>query len=179
MPVASRFQHAHHLFTHHDSTDEWFQHDFSLQDELLAILERQNIKEQHDYNVSKEFIRRGTGFFDEDDCIEDETCEGDERLKQIFYLLDVIMTPKGWKREEAQIKLHKAYVIASLPLIYGKEWDVNAKRVLERFGVTDLKSLVLALYPRRFGKTIAVACFIAVMLCVIPGITISTFSTGM
>src|SRR6185312_16761430 len=57
-------------------------------------------------------------------------------------------------------------------------WDIHAQRVLARFKVTTLKSLVLALFPRRFGKTIAVACFIAVMLVVVNGITISTFSTG-
>lgn len=119
----------------------------------------------------------------EEDLLDDDgyggaKCAGDDKLKQIQFLLDDILRKRGWEREESQKKLHRSYIIAALPQIYGKDWEVHSQRVLKRFGVTDLKSLVLAMYPRRFGKTISIANFVSVVLVVISGITISTFSTG-
>lgn len=157
--------------------DEWFEH-CSLDAELTKQLIEQNQHELSEYTSAKQFEPRTLSFFGSEYRPDEKRCEGDIRLTQIFYLLDTIMLHKGWTREEAQIKLHKAYVIAALPLIYGRDWELHAHRVLARFGVTDHKSLVLALFPRRYGKTIAVACFIAVMLVVLPSIVISTFSTG-
>jgi hypothetical protein len=152
--------------------------DISLDANLLDQLHKENVSKQNEYREARTFIKRGLSFFKDEISKGEETCEGDKILNQIFYLLDTIMSFKQWKREEAQVKLHKAYIIASLPLIYGKSWDTNAARVLARFKVKSLKSLVLALFPRRYGKTIAIACFNAVMLVTIRGIVISTFSTG-
>jgi hypothetical protein len=139
----------------------WFQggskhqiEDISLDANLLDVLHKENISKQNEYREARTFVKRGLIFFKDEYAHGEETCKGDKILNQIFYLLDTIMLHRGWRREEAQIKLHKAYVIASLPIIYGKDWDLHAIRVLARFKVKSLKSLVLALFPRRFGKTV-------------------------
>lgn len=144
-------------------------------------------KRQKRCTASEWKVDMDDAYSDEEECEEEDDdddddsgarCTGDEKLEQIFYLLDTILHARGWTREDSQAKLHKSYVIASLPQIYGKEWEVHSQRVLKKFGVTDLKSMVLALFPRRFGKTISISIFVSVMLVVMSGITISTFSTG-
>lgn len=154
----------------------------SVDDEFLNRLQALNKKQLDSYKDDRMFEKRSLSYFQDDltdlSLEDDLRCEGDIRLRRIFYLLDTIMLHKKWTREEAQIKLHKSYIIASLPIIYGSDWDIHQERILAKFKVKDLKSLVLALFPRRYGKTIAVACFIAVMLTIICGVTISTFSTG-
>jgi hypothetical protein len=105
-------------------------------------------------------------------------CEGDIRLRKIRYMLDTILIVHEWERTEAQVALHKAYTIASLPKIYGRQWEQCSARVMAEFGIREIHQLVLGLTPRRFGKTIAVATFCATMLLCVPGLNISTFSTG-
>lgn len=138
------------------------------------------IEDALDNEVERE--RRREGELLEDDpeygAFDHAVCAGDTKVKQIKFLLDDLLRPRGWLREEAQKKLHRSYLIASLPLIYGKDWEIHCARVLKLFGVDDLKSLVLAIYARRFGKTISIANFVSPILIVMGGITISTFSTG-
>jgi hypothetical protein len=145
---------------------------------LTASEWKEDMEEAFLEGEAKEREEDVMALYDEEDTYTGVKCAGDDKLKQIQFLLDDILKRRGWEREESQKKLHRSYVIASLPQIYGKDWEVHSQRVLKRFGVTDLKSLVLAMYPRRFGKTISIANFVSVVLVVLSGITISTFSTG-
>jgi hypothetical protein len=110
-------------------------------------------------------------------------CPGDIRLKRINQLLDTILYGLGdeWQegRSESQILFHDSYILAALPKIYGsRDWERHSARLLAKYGVKEAKSLVLGLTPRRWGKTVAVASFCAVMLLCVAALTISTFSTG-
>jgi hypothetical protein len=102
-----------------------------------------------------------------------ELCQGDERLKRIFTLLNNM----GYTRSPDQVLFHHSYIMACLPLIYGNDWPAHSVRVMKTFGLKKLDQLVLVLTPRRIGKTVSVAMFVAALLLCVPGITIAVFST--
>lgn len=51
-------------------------------------------------------------------------------------------------------------------------------RVLKEFGINQLRPEVLIQTPRRFGKTLSIAMFVAAMLLCCPDIKVCVFSTG-
>lgn len=99
---------------------------------------------------------------------------GDERLKKLRYYLN----NTGFDRSADQILFHEHFIQACLPLIYGVDWDRNSVRVMEEFDIVELKSEVLCMTPRRFGKSFAVAMFVASMMLAVPGIKQAVFSPG-
>lgn len=103
-------------------------------------------------------------------------CMGDKRLRLLRRILDAY--GPQWKRSEHQKMFHEGFIVACLPVIYGSDWETHSLRVLQEFRVTDTKYGVLCRTPRRFGKTIAVAMFVAALLLTIPGIKICVYSTG-
>jgi hypothetical protein len=103
-------------------------------------------------------------------------CEGDVRLKNILHALDNI---PGVTRSDDQKRLHKHFIDACLPKIYGSDWAANSQRVLaERGNLKVIPYNVCAITPRRQGKTYAVAMVVKVLLEFCPGIFICVFSTG-
>lgn len=100
-------------------------------------------------------------------------CLGDQRLKTVFHLLNNM----GYTRSPDQVLFHDSYIHACLPLIYGEEWPKNSVRVMRTFRLKKLEQLVLVLTPRRIGKTVSVAMFVAAILLAVPGIEIAVFST--
>lgn len=100
---------------------------------------------------------------------------GDATLAKIRYWLNNL---DNWKRSADQILFHEHFLIACLPHIYGKDWNANGARVMASMGISAIDYEVLCQTPRRFGKTISVAMFVAVLALMRPGIKISIFSTG-
>lgn len=104
--------------------------------------------------------------------------EGDIILKKINFYLDYMYELRGWQRNEYQIQFHEAFTEAALPRIYGKDWEANSARVMLKYNTLKINPYVLALTPRRLGKTISVASWVlAYMVCRYGDIVI-TFSTG-
>lgn len=102
--------------------------------------------------------------------------DGDRKLAKIRYWLSNL---GEYTRSADQIVFHYNFLIACLPHIYkGKEWNENGARVMQEFNIDRIPYEVLAQTPRRFGKTYAVAMFVAVLALVCPGIKIVIFSTG-
>lgn len=99
---------------------------------------------------------------------------GDRRLASIRDCLNLLVD----ERSGDQTIMHDAFIIACLPLIYGKEWESNCIRVMKEHKITRIRSEVLCLTPRRFGKTYAVAMFVTALLLNCPGIILCVFSTG-
>jgi hypothetical protein len=87
---------------------------------------------------------------------ESRHCAGDRRLEAIIYTLNNL----GYVRSEFQKKLHLHFLQASLPVIYGDDWATHAERVLAEFGLDKISAEVMALAPRRHGKTMSVAMFV-------------------
>lgn len=100
--------------------------------------------------------------------------DGDRRLQLLRHLLSTFSNI----RSEQQKEFHDAFTVACLPHIYGVDWEANRVRVLEQFNMKKLRSEVMCITPRRFGKSWAVAMFCAALLLVAPNIRICVFSTG-
>ncbi len=110
-----------------------------------------------------------------DDLRDQRMSDGDIRLAKIRKMLDEV---PGFPRSEHQKEFHDAFIAASLPHIFKSSWEANSVRVLESLGLTRVQYEVLIMTARRWGKTISVAMFDAVMLLCCPGIKIAVFSTG-
>jgi hypothetical protein len=63
-------------------------------------------------------------------------------------------------------------------IIYRDDFQKVVAEVMRKNKWTILKQEVFCLTPRRFGKTIAVAMFVAAILWTQPNVEISVFSTG-
>jgi len=101
--------------------------------------------------------------------------EGDTRLKKLRRMLDCF----GVVRSQDQRLFHRWYELACMPNIYGAAaWNANYTRIMREHNCKKLRQEVLVLAPRRFGKTYAIAMFVAAMLLCVPGIEIAIFSTG-
>lgn len=82
-------------------------------------------------------------------------------------------------RSADQKAFHETFIEASLPHIYGKAiWPMVAARVLLRMRLERVRSEVLILTPRRWGKTTSVAMFVAAFLLEVPGVRVAVYSTG-
>jgi hypothetical protein len=99
---------------------------------------------------------------------------GDERVREIINTLDLLAT-----REPPQIKFHREFLKASLPLLYGETYDANLPRLLKEYDTEEIHQETFVSAPRRGGKTWAVAMFAAAILWVVPDSTVSVFARGM
>ena len=106
-----------------------------------------------------------------------EKVDGDERLKRLNDTL-AAFDEKGYRRSSGQKLFHKAFICASLKKIYGDDLDRNLVRLMKEYDLDELKNDVIVCTPRRFGKTTAVALFVASYLISQPDAEISIYSTG-
>jgi len=103
-----------------------------------------------------------------------DTDVGDQRVAAIRRRLDSF-----GMRSADQKAFHEMFIEAALPHIYGKSvWPMVAQRVLRRMRLERIRSEVLILTPRRWGKTTSVAMFVAAMALEVPGVTQAVYSTG-
>lgn len=97
----------------------------------------------------------------------------DEVAEAICRNLDIFLEYRSW----FQTELHSAMLAACARTIWGPELDTRQEEIMRRFGWDNLKQQVLAISPRREGKTTAVAGFAASALVSIPRCSICVFST--
>jgi hypothetical protein len=97
---------------------------------------------------------------------------GDDRIDLLNKLLD----PRGILRSNDQKRFHASMVAATLPLIYGVEWEARNAEVLKSHGLTSVETEVLILAARRWGKTWAVAMYIVALILSVPGVEVCVFS---
>lgn len=74
---------------------------------------------------------------------------------------------------------HRHMTIATLPLIFRGEWQTQSEAIKQRLKITEkvLQQVVIST-PRRYGKSFAVAMFVAACLYAIPGFSIVVFSVA-
>ncbi len=99
------------------------------------------------------------------------------RLKALLNALAKLDT-LGYKRSKGQYTFHKAFIGACLKKIYGEDIYRDLNRLLKEYDLEELRSDVIICTPRRFGKTMSVALFVAAYLLTQPNAEISIFSTG-
>lgn len=111
---------------------------------------------------------------------ESEVTEGDHKLKALVKTLnrfDEILKGK-YLRSKGQRTFHKAFIGACLRKIFGTDIYRNLSRLLVEYDLDELRSDVIICTPRRFGKTMSVALFVAAYILTQPDAEISIFSTG-
>jgi len=151
------------------------------------------LKRQADHDMRQRIVRPRleATLHDNRASEEDETsqgCRGDDVVRNILRTLDSFRTDDGTPliRSREQKLFHYWWIQANFPQIYKAEWHAHSERVLKNaptlFGfpeaLTRVYREVLCLTPRRYGKTWAVAMFIAAVLYNVPGFKFATFSTG-
>lgn len=100
---------------------------------------------------------------------------GDIRLANIRMYLDHI---KGYDRSEMQKQFHESFLQAVALHLYKDDPDIDMDKIKRTNEWPNLKQQVLCLTPRRFGKTTAVAMFVASYFLSVEKASLCIFSTG-
>ena len=100
---------------------------------------------------------------------------GDVRLANIRRYLDNV---KGYDRSEMQKQFHESFLQAVALHLYKDDPEVDMDRIMRMSEWPNLKQQVLCLTPRRFGKTTAVAMFVAAYFLSVEKAQLCIFSTG-
>jgi len=108
---------------------------------------RQNVKQKWEYSLDPSYERyRNSG------RMRLESLEG-----AFAYLFEV----SGFRLGHRQERLIKVVIIAFLRKMFGDDLIPNLKYLEKKFLLTDLNDTVAILFPRRSGKTVAMAVMIA------------------
>lgn len=95
---------------------------------------------------------------------------GDARLAELKKILAYNI---GCEKKELQGEFHDIFLRASLPLIYGAEWDDNtSERVMRDHAINEMRPHVFIRAPRRRCKSGSIASFVAAILQVCPDLEI-------
>lgn len=100
---------------------------------------------------------------------------GDVRLANIRKFLDHV---KGYDRSEMQKQFHESFLQAVALHLYKDDPEVDMDKICSMNEWPNLKQQVLCLTPRRFGKTTAVAMFVAAYFLSVEKAQLCIFSTG-
>ena len=100
---------------------------------------------------------------------------GDVRLTQIRMYLDNV---KGYDRSEMQKQFHESFLQAVALHLYKDDPEIDMNKIMSMNEWPNLKQQVLCLTPRRFGKTTAVAMFVAAYFLSVEKAQLCIFSTG-
>lgn len=102
---------------------------------------------------------------------------GGARIKSLINALNRL-DALGYRRSKGQRQFHRAFIGACLKKIYGDAIYTDLANLLHEYDLDQLKSDVIICTPRRFGKTMSVALFVAAYLYTQPNAEISIFSTA-
>ena len=100
---------------------------------------------------------------------------GDVRLADIRRYLDHV---KGYDRSEMQKQFHESFLQAVALHLYKDDPEVDMDKIMSMNEWPNLKQQCLCLTPRRFGKTTAVAMFVAAYFLSVEKCALCIFSTG-
>lgn len=109
------------------------------------------------------------------EAINARRTEGDHRYLKILKILDSF---EGVERHENQKLWHWWMIVACLRHIYGSDWQNASTRVLRSLGLKEIRTEILVMTPRRFGKTWSVSMIVCALLLSVPGFRIAVISPG-
>lgn len=104
---------------------------------------------------------------------------GEIRYRSVLAKIEQITEANGFMLEAAQRTFVTEYLKACAPLIYGSDWDRSALRFLEKNRISKINYQVMALTPRRFGKTWSICVFVLGLLLCVPGIKVAVISQNL
>ena len=122
-------------------------HHVQLQtDQLKRIIEiaEANVSGMRGYDIYEQAIhapRRATKM------------KGHERYRLMKEGLDNL--PSGFKLSNIQRQLTNPLLKCLVPMAFDEDFDSHQAEIMQQYGLTELRSDLIALYPRRFGKTTA------------------------
>lgn len=123
-------------------------------------------------------LTRAALFSPESDRYKTKDIEGQARLDVFFKFMQRV-DEKYMRRSLGQRDFHRNFLVACLPHVVGESaWSKHRHYYLSLFDEDSYKAEVLVTTPRRFGKTTAVAMFVAALMCCCPRMWVSIFSTG-
>ena len=99
---------------------------------------------------------------------------GLSQMRKLNYLLDQFVD----ERFDAQKRIHEGMLGACMQLIFRNSKDSDMKLARAEIGMRKSKQQFMAITPRRFGKTYAVAMYVAAMVLACPDVSIAIFSTA-
>jgi hypothetical protein len=146
--------------------------------EVSAVLRRYERREAgaHDRQLDSRRVRRRLDLAMQP-WLSHTVAQGDVVLANLRRMLDA-WAGAGFARSKGQKQLHDAFLAAAVRTIYGSTWEANATRVMLEQGWSEAKLHVMAVTPRRFGKTFSVGMFVAAVLLTVPHTRQCIFSTG-
>ena len=68
---------------------------------------------------------------------------------------DLANLPTGFKLSFVQQELTQAMLLCLVPLVFGSDFDRFQVEIMAMYGMTEVRSDLIAIFPRRFGKTTA------------------------
>ena len=104
-------------------------------------------------------------------------CAGDQTRARLYAALAQIDT-LDYPRSHHQRRFHECFIKASLKTIYGDDYQVCEPRLKQEHKCDRLKTEVMIVTPRRFGKTFSVAQYVAAFTAAVHGKEVAIFSTG-
>ena len=90
---------------------------------------------------------------------------GPAHLSELMRLLDNF----GLQRSRVQIQLHSGMVGSVLQRIFCNDSDADMRLAMQTHRIKSSRQQFMAITPRRFGKTTAVAMFVAAFALACPG----------
>lgn len=102
---------------------------------------------------------------------------GEKRLKKLFKYLERF-DDIGYPRSKHQRLFHKAFTGACIKKILGSDYGAVLEKVIKQYDIQSTTSDVVITCPRRFGKTIGLAQFVAALVLTMDTIEISIYSTA-
>ncbi len=99
---------------------------------------------------------------------------GPQRLERIRYALRAI----GLTYSDDQREFINRMIAAAARLIFKDDLQQHVEDLLAELGIKELQQELMAIMPRRFGKTFSCSAFVVALLFAIEGIEIGIFSTG-
>jgi len=174
---AKRARDGAKIHQHIDKNAEKLEKDLGveIQDDWDSILEGINVALEDELKVLENLSKiRARSELAQDRLRDSGFNAGDQIMANIYKRLDGM----GMTRSQIQQLFHRGFIRACLPLIYGDDWVFCAGRVMKSLKIDRIQAEVCCMTPRRFGKTEAVALFVAAFLLEVKGIRICIFSTG-
>lgn len=144
----------------------------SLSYHTYKVAVKKKVKYENEKRASNDIIQKWKSFVASENAGESK---GMERLKLLIKCLTIL--DKKYPRSRHQLEFHKAFISANLVNILGKDLHPNITKIIETYGIDDIKLDIIIDTPRRFGKTTGVAQFVAAFLYSQPGKSVSIYST--
>ena len=142
---------------------------------MLCVLERalDRATEEHKNKISCKLIEdpERRGFVRKREAGTDG---GLFQLDEMMRLLDSF----GMQRSRIQKQLHRGMAGSVLQRMFCSDSDANMRLGMFQHSIESSKQQFMAITPRRFGKTTAVAMFVAAFALAVSGSITAIFSTG-